>query len=870
MFLNEGGIRMLTLHKLNKIVTAYYEQWTKKDYYHNLNYPAGQFLGEQSTRLGLKGDVESVAFVNLMKGFSPDGSQPLIQNAGNNHVPAWDLTLSFPKAPSILGVFDKYGTFTRIQNLAVKSTLRFLEKQTAQTRRDKDGKRIEKLSGFLASAFNHGESRELQPQSHCHLLIYNLAQRDDRTWGTIDSNPIYQWKMAAGAVYRAELASLLRQEGYEIEADGDSFNIVGVPLKIRKHYSKRDEQITNVLGELGAKTSASKIGEFAKQSTRKNKTLVPLTELKKRWKKEMKSLFNFTSESAQAIQHEHPIHADKYIDIDLALRELTQVKSTFKIQDLYHHIAKQAQLTGDDANSISHTVEDILNSERLIFLSKDYKNNLIYTTKEVIEAEREMVQLAKELNQQVIVAPSDKALRQAIDRTQQVLGHSLSEEQAIALKNASTESMLTIIQGSAGAGKSTSLSALRIAHEHISHKIIGACIAKTAADNLQKETQIESGTIAMLLSQAKKGKKPLKNVDVLVIDEAGQVGAIQMQALLKLAKASNTKIVLTGDSEQLDAIERGGVLTYLSRPDIIKPSKINAIRRQREPWAKQAVMDLRDGKSEKALKVIKEKGGINFADSHPEAILALVKKWRNFTQDNPQKQAVVLAQRWKEVEALSNKLRCIYQERGFVGYENISFNCVVSNKPLKQEFSIGDKVRFSQNDYKLGVSNGTFATVKNITNIQNQPTIDVVLDNGKSIRVNSLNYQDEYGRLPLVHSYAMTVYSSQGITVDTAFVLYNAHMDRANTYVAGSRHKDDCHWFFNSKEIELSAKPNGEMVTYDERLLELAKLMKREQRSTLAIEHLSYLQKKEYLSILTKEHLTHPIKDIDLDFNNKR
>jgi conjugative relaxase-like TrwC/TraI family protein len=848
---------MLTLTKLNKIMTDYYNQWTKTDYYHNLNYPAGQWLGAQSFQLELRGDVQSIAFTNVMAGYSPDGSQALIQNAGDNHVPAWDLTFSAPKSFSILHTLDKHGTFTRIQRLAMKAALVFLEERAAQTGRGSGGKITEKLSGFLAAVFTHYESRTLDPQTHTHCLILNLAQRNDGTWGTINSRAIYQWKMAAGAVYRAELACLLRQEGYEIEADGDSFNIVGVPLNIRKHYSKRDEQITNILEELGAKTSASKIGSFAKLSTRKSKKLVPLAELKERWIKELKSLFNFTLISAQALQQEHPVYAEEFIDIDLTLSELTQVKSTFKIQDLYHQIAKKAQVTGDNAHSISHTVDETLTSEKLIYLSKDYKNNLIYTTKEVIEAEIEMINLAKALNKKLCLAPAINELNRAIDKTQLIIGHELSEEQIIALKNACTESMIAIIDGSAGTGKSTSLLALLIAYESIGYKVKGICIAKIAADNLQKETQIESGTIAMLLSQAEKGKTPLKNVDVLVIDEAGQVGAIQMQLLLKLAQTSNTKIILVGDAKQLDAIERGGVLRYLSRTDIIKPSHIETIRRQRQLWARQTVMDLRDGKTEKAIKVIDKKGGINFADSHQEAISTLVEKWRKFTHKNPQKQAVVLAQRWKEVEQLSNQLRCIYQERGLVGYENIAFDCVVSNKPIKQEFSIGDKVRFSQNDYKLGVSNGTLAIVKNITDIHTEPKIDVALENGKTIRVNSLTYQDEYGQLPLVHAYSMTIYSSQGITVDgDTFVLYNANMDRANTYVAGSRHKDVCHWFLNAKEIDISAKPNGDIVTHDERLLEVSKLMKREQRSSLAIEHLSVTQNKRYLSALKCIELT--------------
>jgi conjugative relaxase-like TrwC/TraI family protein len=852
---------VLTLLKLKQISIPYYEQWTKKDYYHNLDYPAGQWAGQQSYGLGLSGDVDTKSYKNIMRGFSPDGKTPLVRNAGDNHIPAWDLTFSAPKSFSALHTLDKYSLFSKIQKVAVNAALSYLEQQAAQTRRNAGSKDIEKLPGFLAAIFAHYESRTLDFQTHSHCLTFNVAQRSDGSFGSINSQALYQWKMATGAVYRAELAQQLRLEGFEIEADGDSFNIVGVPLNIRKYYSKRDEEISKILQEVGATTSASKIGEYVKQSTKKNKQLVPLSKLRSGWRTDLKTLYNFTSKTVRAIQKDHPIIPEKFINVNLALDELTQVNSTFKEQDFHHHIAKQAQMTGDRKDSILKIVQDAFASERLVSLSRDYKNNRIYTTTNVIAAETKMIKLAKVLSKQQCKSPSISQLDTAIEQVESLNEYSMSDEQISALKLACGSVMLTIIQGSAGSGKSTALEALRIACENNNQVVKGACIAKTAADNFQKETAISSGTIAMLLSQADKGKRPLKNVNVLIIDEAGQVGAIQMQALLELAHSSNTKVVLVGEDKQLDAIERGGVLRYLSRTNIIRTTRIETIRRQREPWAIKTVMDLRDGNSIDAVDALNTHKALNFSSSYDDAIDHLVEKWKTFTVDNPNKQTIVLAQRWKEVESLSVRLRNIYQERGLVGHENIEFNCSVSNKPMMQQFSIGDRVRFTQNDYRLNVSNGSLATITTIDDMNNSPTLCIALDNGHKVTVNIQTYHDEYGRFPLVHAYAMTVYSSQGITIDgDTFVLYNNHMDRANTYVAGSRHKDNCHWFFNSKEIDLLAKPNNEMVTHDERLQEVAKLMKREQRSTLAIEQLTDIQNEKYLS-----HLN----DIDELINNK-
>ncbi len=80
----------------------------------------------------------------------------------------------------------------------------------------------------------------------------------------------------------------------------------------------------------------------------------------------------------------------------------------------------------------------------------------------------------------------------------------------------------------------------------------------------------------------------------------------------------------------------------------------------------------------------------------------------------------------------------------------------------------------------------------------------VQLDNGKKNSIETDEYCTDDGYLYMTQAYVMTVYSSQGLTIDgDVFVYYNTGMDRSNTYVASSRHKDNCHWFVDKKEIDL-------------------------------------------------------------------
>jgi ATP-dependent exoDNAse (exonuclease V) alpha subunit len=246
---------------------------------------------------------------------------------------------------------------------------------------------------------------------------------------------------------------------------------------------------------------------------------------------------------------------------------------------------------------------------------------------------------------------------------------------------------------------------------------------------------------------------------------------------------------------------------------------------------------------------------VNFSSSRDKAILELVEDWKNYHECYPKKYSVVLAQRWAEVEAISKELRLIHQENGRVGNDNLRFECVVSNKPMSLPFSIGERVRFAKNDYRLGVSNGSLGTLLELKQVNHKWLFLVKLDCGRQVTISPDTYQDEQGLFPLVHAYAMTVYSSQGITVDgDVFILYNKYMDRANSYVAGSRHKDNCHWFIDQKEIDSLISPAIDPILDSDRLVKLAECMGRERSSQLAVE---YLNERELVIDQAKPEISH-------------
>ncbi|MDH0361133.1 hypothetical protein N7298_20325 [Aeromonas caviae] len=107
--------------------------------------------------------------------------------------------------------------------------------------------------------------------------------------------------------------------------------------------------------------------------------------------------------------------------------------------------------------------------------------------------------------------------------------------------------------------------------------------------------------------------------------------------------------------------------------------------------------------------------------------------------------------------------------------------------------------------------------------------------------ITNYGYQDEDGRLPLALGYALTVYASQGTTIDgDVFVYWTSGMDKANSYVAGSRHKDNCHWFFNRQELD----PEINSTETQDYITSISKIMSYDRRKYMAKEYIDGFKNK--------------------------
>ncbi|MDE2111486.1 MAG: relaxase domain-containing protein [Alphaproteobacteria bacterium] len=279
---------------------AYYDHLRADDYYTRDGEPPGRWMGQAADRLSLNGPVTQSEFESALQGRDPKTGQSLTRQHGPSHAAGWDMTFSAPKSVSVVWALSESPNRERIVQAhqgAITAAARSLEQTAAFTRRGPGGRIHEPTAGLLMAAFDHHTSRELDPQLHTHCFIFNLAPRQDGSWGSIVSRELYRTQKAAGQVYRAELANGLERLGYALDRQADTFRIAAIPLSVERDFSKRRQAIEEAARTHGYATPKGM--ELAALRTRRAKQSAKLADLFRDWQSEAKALGFMPQRDAQ-------------------------------------------------------------------------------------------------------------------------------------------------------------------------------------------------------------------------------------------------------------------------------------------------------------------------------------------------------------------------------------------------------------------------------------------------------------------------------------------------------------------------------------------------------------------------------------------
>ena len=429
------------------------------EYYTAGEEPDGVWFNPKGL-LGLRdgGRVDGADFHRLYHGFAPDGSGKLTRNAGSEkRSPGLDMTFSADKRVSALWAIadpELRGEIERAHNDAARVALEeTVFRHCAWTRiRDRDGQ-IQVLPADIAVAmFQHGTSRDNDPQLHTHCVIFNAARaHEDGKWRALHQHPVYGWVKAAGAVYRNTLAWNLQQQlGLPMEQygrDGEFTRIAGVPEDLAVHWSKRRAAIIDAANDMGFKVEGNAArAAAANKITRAGKSPDNEPEVRhRRWRGEAEGYCERETLIAALLGEAQDITQEQVRDLTAVLEtlpeRLTREEAVFRLPDVVERVSNAtAGLLGREAAATA--VERVMRHPEVVRLTRiprsaegraDMAHTRLYTTGRTLEMELALREMATGM-----AAESGHALpAQAIERKIATLleqGYPLSEEQIEAIR----------------------------------------------------------------------------------------------------------------------------------------------------------------------------------------------------------------------------------------------------------------------------------------------------------------------------------------------------------------------------------------------------------------------------------------------------
>jgi conjugative relaxase-like TrwC/TraI family protein len=769
------------------------------EYYRGIGEAPGRWIGHAAPSLGLEGDVDAGQLRSLWAGEHPETGERLGPLRGRE-VCGFDLSLMAPKSVSLLFAFGTEEITTAVRDAhdaAVDAAFGYMQDHAFVSRTGKGGTGQIAVKGVTAAKFRHRTSRAGDPHLHTHVLVANAAEGIDGAWRTVDGRLIYAHAKTGGFLYQAHLrheltARLGVEWGPVVHGCAD---IAGIDPEVISGFSERRTEILEHLDEVGFRSARAR--QLATLDTRHAKTEVDEVTMRTVWDAKAADL-GLDPDELIGLCGERTVTGISDTAIDglfarLAGPEgLTARASTFDRRDLLQGIA-----AGLPAGATVAEIEAL--ADRFVLLPEiqalDTTPGLLTST--VIRRGDGRIIAApvatRRWSTRELVAMERRLIDTALDRATEgagIVDHEVIARTLAVRPTLSDEQrqMITTLLGrgagvevvaaAAGTGKTFSLDAARAGWQAAGYRVIGAALSGRAAAELEASAAIESSTLALLAINLHTGRQHLDALTVLVIDEASLAGTRTLAPILDRAATTGAKVVLTGDPRQLPEIDAGGVLVGLAART--EPIRLVQNRRQCEAWERDALNQLRDGDVDRAFAAYQRHGRVVTAATASEVRTVMVAEWWAYRVAGDQ--VAMLAPNRSDVDDLNGRARAYRQRAGHLSGPTLHMN----DRP----FQAGDDIVCLRNDYKLGVRNGTRATITRVD--ADAGTITITIETGKKSVILPAAYLHE-GHL--AHGYATTIHKAQGATVDRALLLGTDDLCRESGYVGLSRGKLSNHLY---------------------------------------------------------------------------
>ena len=638
------------------------------------------WFGAGAGRLGLSGQCDLTQFEHLCRGLHPLTAEKLtVRDKGARRRVCYFGQISPPKDVSILHLVGGDQRIAAWWREAVAETLHEIE-SVAATRVRRSGRNDDRSTGNLIAAIvTHDANRSLDPQLHTHLCLMNLTWDEvEGRWKGLQPSGFYRHQGYFREVCYNRLARRMREAGYLIDPVRKiGFTVRGLPPALRDIFSKRRRAILREAAAAGA-TSQDALQQVT-LLTREKKTNATATTLRARW-------------LAECDEH----------------------------RDALATVIAAANGSAPPVPGMSAS-DALLSAEAHVFERRSVVSDRVLL-REALVAARGQVELpllkaalaARERSGELLRSGDDVASRECLDSEKEFTGWAadkrnacgplgdnaptagLGADQARTVAGLMTSrSAVTILQGDAGTGKTTSLKAVVAGIERAGGRVFGCAPSAGAAQVLRESLTPEADTLQQLL--VNESLQVRVRGRVLLVDEAGLVSVREMRDLCRLAARNGNRLLLVGDVKQHHSVEAGDALRALQHYGRVPVFRLTEIRRQRDPAYRQAVALLARGDAFGAFNRFHRLGAVREVRGDSLWSSAAADYVRTLQEG---KSCLAISPVWSEIHAFTTAVRDHLKSASLLAAEERRFPTVHSLKWTREEkrrpqnYEPGDVITF--------------------------------------------------------------------------------------------------------------------------------------------------------------------------------
>jgi conjugative relaxase-like TrwC/TraI family protein len=664
--------------------------YSTSDYYSEGQELVGQWRGKGAARLGLSGTVQRNEWDALCDNRDPNTGKTLTARQKSNRRIGYDVNFHVPKSVSLLYGLTRDDRILEAFRESVDATMQDMEAEM-QTRVRKGGRDEDRTTGNMVwGEFIHFTARPVDgvpdPHLHAHCFTFNT------TWDSEES----RWKAGqfAGlkrdapyfeAVFHSRLARKLEEIGLPVQRTRTGWELSGISRSTLRKFSRRTELIEDKAKARGVTDPIAKGALGAQTRERKRKNLT-LDELRDEWRSRLTDDERDAVDSvASHVGDAHSREDDRATAqaVTLAIDHCFERNAVLPERELLTQALKRSYGLASPT-----TVTKELEARHLLTAKRG--DQRLVTTEDVLAEERRMLDFARSGRG---TCPALAAQPHGFAREWLNAG----QRQAV-LHVLHSHDRVILVRGAAGVGKTSMLQETAEAIERTGKRVFAfAPSAEASRGVLRTEGFADADTVARLLLDERVQERA--RGQVIVVDEAGQIGTRTMTRLFGVAERLGARVVLLGDRRQHGPIERGSALRLLEEEAGLLPAEIKEIQRQKGDY-KHAVELLSEGRTEAGFRQLDKLGWIREVPTEDRYQLLAHEYVTTIAEG---KTALVVSPTHREGERITHEIRAQLKQAGTIKGDERTFSTLVNANLTEADrrdpasYLRGDILSFHQN-----------------------------------------------------------------------------------------------------------------------------------------------------------------------------